>query len=140
MSTWPSIFWSSLGSRYNFLFVTLSISCAFLLCNFTGFYQQTESSKEPASHPVLLNKKQIKMEEERLTTELQLMTRERNDLKDQLMILTEGTVDNRYLLFQTSWGCRQCQPHILPLKVLVSKSLFQTSFLNSSQGRDRHEM
>ena len=70
------------------------------------FYLHTESSKEPASHPVLLNKKQIKMEEERLTTELELMTRERNDLKDRLMILTEGDVDNRYLLFQTSWSCR----------------------------------
>ncbi|KAM7330750.1 hypothetical protein ACRRTK_009939 [Alexandromys fortis] len=53
-----------------------------------------ESSKEPASHPMLLRKKQVKMEEERLTTELQLMTSERNDLKDQLMILTEGTVGN----------------------------------------------
>ncbi|KAM7330758.1 hypothetical protein ACRRTK_009947 [Alexandromys fortis] len=56
-----------------------------------------ESSKEPASHPMLLSKKQVKKEEERLTTELQLMTRERNDLKDQLMVLTEGTVDNRDL-------------------------------------------
>ncbi|KAH0501407.1 Disks large-like protein 5, partial [Microtus ochrogaster] len=53
-----------------------------------------ESSKEPASHPVFLSKKQIKKEEERLTTELQLMTRERNNLKDRLMILTEGAVDN----------------------------------------------
>ncbi|KAM7330752.1 hypothetical protein ACRRTK_009941 [Alexandromys fortis] len=43
---------------------------------------------------MLLSKKQVKKEEERLTTELQMMTRERNDLKDQLMILTEGTVDN----------------------------------------------
>ncbi|KAH0504371.1 Disks large-like protein 5 [Microtus ochrogaster] len=43
---------------------------------------------------MLLSKKQINKEEERLTTELQLMTRERNDLKDRLMILTEGDVDN----------------------------------------------
>ncbi|XP_057612654.1 disks large homolog 5-like [Chionomys nivalis] len=53
-----------------------------------------ESSKKPASDPMLLSKKQIKKEEERLTTELQLMTKERNDLKDRLMILTEGAVDN----------------------------------------------
>ncbi|KAM7330757.1 hypothetical protein ACRRTK_009946 [Alexandromys fortis] len=58
------------------------------------FWQRPKSSKEPASHPMLLSKKQVKKEEERLTTELQLMTRERNDLKDQLMVLTEGTVDN----------------------------------------------
>ncbi|KAH0501403.1 putative disks large-like protein 5-like [Microtus ochrogaster] len=50
---------------------------------------------------MLLSKKQIKKEEERLTTELQLMTREKNDLKDRLMILTEGAVDNRYETLQT---------------------------------------
>nr|XP_048286128.1 disks large homolog 5-like isoform X3 [Myodes glareolus] len=43
---------------------------------------------------MLLSKKQMKKEEERMTTELQQMTRERNDLKDRLMILTEGAVDN----------------------------------------------
>ncbi|XP_049989188.1 disks large homolog 5-like [Alexandromys fortis] len=53
-----------------------------------------EPSKELASHPVLLNKKHVKKEEESPTTELQLMTRERNDLKERLMILTEGTLDN----------------------------------------------
>ena len=101
------------------------------------FSTHTESSKEPASHPMLLSKKQVKKEEERLTTELQLMTRERNDLKDQLMILTEGTVDNRYPLFQTSWGCRQCQPHLLPLKVLVSMRLCQTSYPKFFSGTGR---
>ena len=79
---------------------------------------------ETASSPMLLSKKQMKREEERLTTELQLMSKERNDLKDRLMILTEGAVDNRYSLIQTSWGCWQCHPCLLLLlKVLVSRRL-----------------
>ena len=101
------------------------------------YYLRSESSKEPASHPMLLSKKQVKKEEERLTTELQLMTRERNDLKDQLKILTEGTVDNRYPLFQTSWGCRQCQPHLLPLNSRFVGGWAKLHVLNSSQGTGR---
>ena len=77
------------------------------------FYLHIETCTKTASNPMFLDKKQIKKEEERLTTELQLMTRERNDLKERLMILTEGTVDNRCLLFQTSWSCQQCHPHLL---------------------------
>lgn len=100
-------------------------------------YLYTETSTEPASHPMLLSKKQIKKEEERLTTELQLMTRERNDLKDQLMILTEGAVDNRYPLFQTSWGCRQCQPHLQPLNSRFVGGCAKPHILNSSQGTGR---
>lgn len=86
---------------------------------------------------MLLSKKQIKKEEERLTPELQLMTRERNDLEDQLMILTEGAMDNRYPLFQTSCGCRQCQTHLLPLKSRFVEGWAKLHVLNSSQGTGR---
>ena len=93
------------------------------------FHLHIETAMEPASNPMLLSKKQIKKEEERLTTELQLITMERNDLKYRLMILTEGAVDNRYSLFQTSWGCWQCHPCLLLLlKVLFSRRLLQTSW------------
>ena len=91
------------------------------------FCLHTETSMETASHPMPLSKKQMKKEEERLITELQLMTKERNDWKDQLMIRTEGAMDNRYPFFQPSWGYRQYQPHLLPLKIFVSRRLFQTS-------------
>ena len=86
---------------------------------------------------MLLSKKQVKKEKDSLTTELQLMTMERNDLKDQLMILTEGAVDNRYPLFQTSWGCRQGQPHLLPLNAWFVGGWAKLHVLNSSQGTGR---
>uniref|UniRef100_A0A8C8UIQ2 Disks large homolog 5 N-terminal domain-containing protein n=1 Tax=Peromyscus maniculatus bairdii TaxID=230844 RepID=A0A8C8UIQ2_PERMB len=38
---------------------------------------------------------------ERLTMELQLVTSQRNELRDRLIFVTEGTMDNRYPLFQT---------------------------------------
>ncbi|XP_057642295.1 disks large homolog 5-like [Chionomys nivalis] len=50
---------------------------------------------EPKSHPMLLTKKQMAEKVERLTTELQLITSQRNELLDHLSLISEGTVDNR---------------------------------------------
>ncbi|XP_059129894.1 disks large homolog 5-like isoform X2 [Peromyscus eremicus] len=50
---------------------------------------------EPSSHPTLHTKKEVKKEMERLTMELQLKTDQRNQLRDCLLFITEGTVDNR---------------------------------------------
>ncbi|EGW08693.1 Disks large-like 5 [Cricetulus griseus] len=50
---------------------------------------------EPSSQSTLLTKKQVEKETERLTTELQLMTSQRNELRDRLLFISEGTVDNR---------------------------------------------
>ncbi|XP_040611095.1 disks large homolog 5-like [Mesocricetus auratus] len=50
---------------------------------------------ELSSQPTLLTKKQVKKEIERMTTELQLMTNQRNELRDRLLFISEGTVDNR---------------------------------------------
>ncbi|EGW08690.1 Disks large-like 5 [Cricetulus griseus] len=50
---------------------------------------------EPSSQPALLTKKQVKEEMERLTMELQLMTSQRNELRDLLLFISDGTVDNR---------------------------------------------
>ncbi|XP_059129105.1 disks large homolog 5-like [Peromyscus eremicus] len=62
---------------------------------------------EPSSHPTLLTKKGMRKEMQRLNMELQLITRERNELRDQLFFIRKGPVHNRYLLFQPSW-CQSC--------------------------------
>ncbi|XP_052588298.1 disks large homolog 5-like [Peromyscus californicus insignis] len=79
----------------------LSILYALSLCKFTCVHLPTETAMEPSSHPTLLTKKEVRKEMERLTTELKLMTSQRNELRDHLIFVTEGTMDNRYPLFQT---------------------------------------
>ncbi|EGW13981.1 Disks large-like 5 [Cricetulus griseus] len=44
---------------------------------------------------MLLTKKQVEKEMKKLTTELQLMNNQRNELRDSLLFISEGTVDNR---------------------------------------------
>ncbi|XP_076400720.1 disks large homolog 5-like isoform X2 [Peromyscus maniculatus bairdii] len=50
---------------------------------------------EPSSHPTLLTKKGMRKEMQRLNMELPLVTRERNELRDQLFFIRKGPVDNR---------------------------------------------
>nr|XP_048301228.1 disks large homolog 5-like [Myodes glareolus] len=50
---------------------------------------------KPKSHPMLLTKNQMKQEVDRLTTELQLITSQRNELQDHLTFISEDTMDNR---------------------------------------------
>ncbi|OBS69602.1 hypothetical protein A6R68_01857, partial [Neotoma lepida] len=49
----------------------------------------------PSSLPMVLTKKQVKKEMERLNMELQLMTSQRNELQNRLIFITEGTMENR---------------------------------------------
>ena len=56
-----------------------------------------------SSHATILSKKQAKKEEERLTRELQLVTQERNELRDHLIYVTEGVMTKRCALFQMLW-------------------------------------
>ena len=60
------------------------------------FYCPTDTAVEPSSHPTLPTKTPVEEKIERLTTELQLMTRQRNELRERLIFITEGTVDKRY--------------------------------------------
>ncbi|XP_027244870.1 disks large homolog 5 [Cricetulus griseus] len=53
------------------------------------------AAMEPSSQSTPFTKKQVKKETERMTTELQLMTSQRNELRDRLVSISEGTVDNR---------------------------------------------
>ncbi|XP_037064727.1 disks large homolog 5-like [Peromyscus leucopus] len=59
------------------------------------FCRRQKTAMEPSSHPTLRTKKEVKKEIERLTTALQLATAQRNQLRDRLLFITEGTVDNR---------------------------------------------
>ncbi|XP_076400435.1 disks large homolog 5-like isoform X3 [Peromyscus maniculatus bairdii] len=53
------------------------------------------ASKEPPPTPTRLSKRQVKQKVESLTTQLQVMTAQRNDLRDRLILVTEGSLDNR---------------------------------------------
>ncbi|EDL82671.1 rCG39259 [Rattus norvegicus] len=69
-----------------------------------------DAGRETSSPETALSKKQAKKEKERLIKELQLITEERNDLRDRLRFLTERSMKNRYeslqmLLFH-SWVCK----------------------------------
>lgn len=83
---------------------------AFAPCGFTCVLLPTEAGRETSSPGADLIKNQAKKEKERLIKELQLITEERNDLRDRLRFLTERSMNNRYeslqmLLFH-SWVCK----------------------------------
>ncbi|CAH7488167.1 LOC102550797 [Phodopus roborovskii] len=58
-------------------------------------WPRQKNATKPSSQPMLLTKKQVKKEMERLSTDLQLMTNHRNELRDRLLFISEGKVDNR---------------------------------------------
>ncbi|XP_075806258.1 uncharacterized protein LOC142836132, partial [Microtus pennsylvanicus] len=63
---------------------------------------RNNAAMEPKSHPMLLTKKQMKQEVERLTTELQLITSQRNERQDHLTFISEDTMENRSPLHYAS--------------------------------------
>ena len=86
---------------------------------------------------MLLTKKQMKQEVDRLTIELPLITSQRNELQDCPTFISENTMENRYSLFQSSWDLQQCHPHLFPLRfwVLKLRTSSVTNVLDSSQER-----
>ena len=100
---WAEIFGVSLGCRHAlFLFGPwggLSILYALSLCKFNYGHPHTGPAVESSPFPTLLTKKQVSKEMKRLTPQLQLMTKG-NELRDSLILIMEGSSDNRYLLFQ----------------------------------------
>lgn len=84
----------------------LNILYVMSLCNFTCVHLHTEAAMEPSSDTAIFTKKQVQKEMERLTTELQLVTIQRNELKDYLIFITEGTMEVRYPSFPTPWDCQ----------------------------------
>lgn len=59
------------------------------------FCQRRNADTVPSSKPRPRTQKQIQKEMERLTRELQLMTSQRNELRDHVIFITEGKVDDR---------------------------------------------
>nr|XP_042140367.1 disks large homolog 5-like isoform X2 [Peromyscus maniculatus bairdii] len=56
-----------------------------------GFWGRHKAAMESSSHPTLLTKKGVRKEMQRLNMELQLVTRERNELRDQLFFIRPNT-------------------------------------------------
>nr|XP_038954025.1 uncharacterized protein RGD1562660 [Rattus norvegicus] len=59
------------------------------------FWGMLNAGRETSSPETAISKKQAKKEKERLIKELQLITEERNDLRDRLRFLTERSMNNR---------------------------------------------
>jgi len=103
----------TLGSRLVLLFRPHCGLCtlyAFSPCRFTCVLLPTDAGRETSSPETAPSENQAKKEKERLIKELQLITKERNDLRDRLRFLTERSMKNRYeslqmLLFH-SWDCK----------------------------------
>ncbi|XP_052028758.1 disks large homolog 5-like [Apodemus sylvaticus] len=53
------------------------------------------AGRQTSSPATILSKKQAKKEEVKLTTELQLITQERNEVNDRLISITEGAMNKR---------------------------------------------
>ncbi|XP_076400888.1 disks large homolog 5-like isoform X1 [Peromyscus maniculatus bairdii] len=60
-----------------------------------GSWGRHKAAMEPSSHPTILTKKGVRKEMQRLKVELQVVTRERNELRDQLFFIRKGPVHNR---------------------------------------------
>jgi hypothetical protein len=90
----------SLGSRHVLLLLgpqgcsvyTLSI----LTMQVTCVLVPTEAGRQTSSPATVLSKRQAKNEEERLTTELQLITQKRNEPRDRLLYVTDRSMNKRY--------------------------------------------
>ncbi|XP_038954025.2 uncharacterized protein Dlg5l16 isoform X1 [Rattus norvegicus] len=59
------------------------------------FWGRCKAGRETSPPETAISKKQAKKEKERLIKELQLITEERNDLRDCLRFLTERSMNNR---------------------------------------------
>ncbi len=77
---------------------------------FTCVLLPTDAGRETSYPGTELSKNQAMKEKERLIKELQLITEERNDLRDRLRFLTERSMKNRYESLQMrlfhSWVCK----------------------------------
>ncbi|XP_052028774.1 disks large homolog 5-like [Apodemus sylvaticus] len=58
-------------------------------------WRMWRAARQTSSPETVLSKKKAKKEEEKLTTELQLITQERNEVNDRLISMTEGAMNKR---------------------------------------------
>lgn len=103
---WVRIYWGVPGHMHTSFLKGLfraqsHLSSIYVLsqCKFTVVHLPTGAAGEQPSPQTFLTKKQVKS----LTTQLQQMTRERNELWDHLISITEEPINNRHSLFQAPW-------------------------------------
>ena len=65
-------------------------------CKFNCIILPIGAGRQTSFPATILSKKQAKKEEEKLTTELQLITLKRNEVIDQLIAITEEAKNKRY--------------------------------------------
>nr|XP_042126079.1 uncharacterized protein LOC102928215 isoform X2 [Peromyscus maniculatus bairdii] len=112
-------------------------------CSLVFIHLPTGASKEPPPTPTRLSKRQVKHKVESLTTQLQVMTAQRNDLRDRLILVTEGSLDNsdlqsRLLMEQSQLKkkldmLRQEKENLLEDWVLLKQHLGDLQVLNNDQ-------
>ena len=106
---WIKLCMVSLGSRPVVLLYEaqngLSTLYVFPTWKFTCVLLPPGAGRQASSPATVLSKKQAEKEEERLTRELQLVTQERNELRDRLIYVTEGAMNKRFALLQMLWFC-----------------------------------
>ncbi|XP_050999295.1 disks large homolog 5-like [Acomys russatus] len=64
-------------------------------CHYASSLLPTGASGEPSCPTKLLSKRQMRKEMKKLTNQLQVITQEGNDLRDRLILITEGSLDKR---------------------------------------------
>ncbi|XP_063134556.1 uncharacterized protein LOC134483212 isoform X2 [Rattus norvegicus] len=69
------------------------------------FWGMLNAGRETSSPGTELSENQAKKEKEKLIKELQLITEERNDLRDRLRFLTERSMKNRRKEITGFWLC-----------------------------------
>ncbi|XP_063134541.1 disks large homolog 5-like isoform X1 [Rattus norvegicus] len=88
----------TLASKHVLLFgphCGLCMLYALTPCGFTCVLLPTEACRQTSSPENILNKVQANEEEERLNRELELTTKERNELTDRLLYVTGGSMNKR---------------------------------------------
>ena len=63
----------------------------------------TEAGRLTSTPAAVQRKEELKEEELRLIREIELITEERDELRDRLIYAREGAMNGRYALLQTLW-------------------------------------
>ena len=133
---WTKLCVVSLGSRPVVYFIGLRVDCLYSMHSqhlSSLVFLPTGAGRQTSSPVTVLSKKQAKEEEERLTRELQLVTQERNELRDRLIYVTEGAMNKRYALLQMLWCSSGVNATLVFLRRLtIGRCIFMISLGQTS--------
>eukprot|EP00072_Mus_musculus_P074978 XP_017176741.1 PREDICTED: uncharacterized protein Gm6673 [Mus musculus] len=105
----------------------------------------TEAGRQTSSPATVLSKRQAKNEEERLTTELQLITQKRNEPRDRLLYVTDRSMNKSSLHSQLLMEKKLMKKKLFLMKqeskeVQGDWTLIQQCLLDLNlNGKDEHE-